>query len=174
MTSRNVIYFVEGECEEALVRSLINDFGILASGRIRKLNLSQKRFPKSLYPSLKYGMCAVFIFDTDVGNPDMAIENINMIRSATSGIDLIVIPQGRNMEEELCRACGLRDVRKITKSRSNSDFKRDFLRAGNIRKLLDDNGFDFSRLWIPGPDDEWRTCRIGNMNSIITNRRFRR
>ena len=51
-----------------------------------------------------------------------------MFRKNTSGISLVVIPQVRNFEDEIRRACGIKDVRKITGSRSIRDFKRDILK----------------------------------------------
>ena len=62
-------YFVEGQYEEVIVRSLINDFQYLKPGRIKVLNITQKKFPRSLMTSLKPGTSVVFIFDTDAGNP---------------------------------------------------------------------------------------------------------
>lgn len=40
--------FVEGECEKALIETLIQSFGILPPGKIKVLNICQKTFPPSL------------------------------------------------------------------------------------------------------------------------------
>lgn len=154
-------YFVEGQYEEVIVRSLINDFQYLKPGRIKVLNITQKKFPRSLMTSLKPGTSVVFIFDTDAGNPALVKENIKAIQSSTYGVEIVVIPQCRNLEDELIYACGIREIKEITKSRSNSDFKTDLLHSRNVGQLLRNCGFDFSRLWNRTVAFEWESLRKG-------------
>lgn len=173
MTEKDVFYFVEGNCEAVLV-DVLTKKKILVNGKPKVINLSQRKFPQSLLLSMKYGSCAVFIFDTDVGNPKIAQKNIELFLSSTTGVDLIVIPQCRNLEDELKYVCSLKEIRHLTKSKSNSDFKRDFIRAKNPEKLLDENGFDFNRLWNRKNEADWEILRSDNINKIIKKTVYKR
>ena len=174
MRNRQVIYFVEGECEERLIRSLVNDFSILIPGRIRILNIAQKRIPKSIYTTLRQGSCIVFVFDTDAGEPQIAEENIKALARFVPDAELVVIPQNRNLEDELCRACGLREIRTLTRSRSRSDFKKDFIHASNLQRLMEECGFDFNLLWTGGTRPAWDNLKTDNIDTIIKAISFRR
>ena len=66
-----------------------------------------------------------------------------------------------NSEDELIYACGIREIKEITKSRSNSDFKTDLLHSRNVGQLLRNCGFDFSRLWNRTVAFEWESLRKG-------------
>ena len=163
MTDRKTLHFVEGQCEEALLRSLILDFGLLPSGRIKVLNICQRKFPKSLIFSLKPGSRLIFIFDTDAGNPSFVEESLKMVENMTSGVELIVVPQCRNLEDDLMHSCSLREIKQLTKSRSNKDFKSDFLGSCSIGRLLRMNGFDFSKLWTKELPAQWQKLRKGDL-----------
>ena len=169
MVRKNFIYFVEGECEMVLVRTLINHFNILPPGKIRILNICQKAFPESILFSLRPGTCVVLIFDTDAGSPRQALETVKRIISSTTQVELIVVPQCRNLEDELVRACrNIKEIRGLTRSRSNKNFKHDFIQASNVGSLLSDCGFDFSRLWSHSVSDEWEQLRRGDLRTLCT------
>ncbi len=159
----NYLYFVEGECEKALIETLIQSFGILPPRKIKVLNICQKTFPPSLIFTLKPKTCIVFVFDTDAGNPDYVRETVKQISKSTTSVEIIVIPQCRNLEDELKRACHIREIRELTGSKTNSDFKRDFLKASNLEKRLKTCHFDFSRLWIEMAPPQWETLRRGDI-----------
>lgn len=165
MKDRKTIYFVEGQCEEVIVRSLIQDFHLLPPGRIKVLNISQRRFPQSLMFSLIPGTCIVFIFDTDTGTPHTVRENIVAIERMTTDVEVIVIPQCRNLEDELIYSCSLKEIRQITGSRSNKNFKHDLIHASNVHSLLKSCGFNFARLWSRKADMEWEILRQGEIKN---------
>lgn len=165
MKDRKTIYFVEGQCEEVIVRSLIQDFHLLPPGRIKVLNITQKLFPQSRMFSLVPGTCVVFIFDTDAGTPQTVRENIAAIERMTTEVEVIVIPQYKNLEDELIYSCSLKEIRQITGSRSNKNFKHDFIHASNVHSLLESCGFNFSRLWSRKADKEWEILRQGEIKS---------
>ena len=165
MEVKSTLYFVEGRCEEVLVRALIKDFHLLPSGRIKILNITQNRFPRSLLFSLKPNTSITFIFDTDAGKPQLVKETIATIESSTYGVEIITVPQCRNLEEELLYTCDIREIKQITKSKSNSDFKPDFIHASNIKQLLESCHFDFERLWSREATKEWEMIRKGNIKN---------
>lgn len=166
MKRRDYVYYVEGQCEETLVRLLIGHFRILPPGKVKVLNITQQKFPPSLVYSFKPGTCIVFIFDTDAGNVSMAEAAIRKVLSLTVGVEVIAIPQVRNFEDELLHACSIRDVCVLTGSSSPSHFKRDFLRATNLDALLKTAGFDFARLWSREAEGAWARIRRGDIHKI--------
>lgn len=163
MEFKSTLYFVEGKCEEVLVRTLIKDFHLLPSGRVKILNIAQAKFPKSILFSLKPNTSIIFIFDTDAGNPQLVKETISIIESSTYGVDITTVPQCRNLEEELLYACDIKEIKHITKSKSNTDFKSDFIHASNIKQLLESCHFDFEKLWSREVAKEWEKLRKGNI-----------
>ena len=165
MEFKSILYIVEGKCEEVLVRALIKDFHLLPSGRIKILNITQAKFPRSLLFSLKSNTSLIFIFDTDAGKYQLVEEAISTIESSTYGVKIITVPQCRNLEEELIYACGIKEIKQITKSKSNTDFKSDFIHASNIRQLLENCHFDFGKLWSREAAGEWEALRKGNIKS---------
>ena len=142
-----VHYYVEGECEQKLVRTLIDDFKLLPPGTIKVLNIKQKLIPKSILINLHPGSYIVFIFDTDVDNYEFLIENRKILEKMKAKIKIILLPQVKNLEDELKRSCNIRQIRELTHSRSDKDFKRDFIKAGNLMSLMKHAGFDYSLLW---------------------------
>ena len=79
----------------------------------------------------------VFLFDTDTSNNETLLKNINFSRSMKNIGRVLCIPQILNLEDELEFSCGnIKNVTEITQSRSQSDFKRDFLREKNIAAKL--------------------------------------
>lgn len=165
MKNKKTTYYVEGDCEEVIVKSLIHDFQLLPHGRINVLNIAQRRFPENKIYSLGHGTRVVFIFDTDVGVPQTARENISTIKSKTTRVEIIVIPQCRNLEDELMYSCSIKNIRQITGSRSNKNFKTDFKNASNVHSLLKSCGFNFARLWSRKADMEWEILRQGEIKS---------
>ena len=140
-------YFVEGDCEEKLVRSLIDDFAYLASGRVKVLNTKQKKIGRSLLLDIKRNSRIVFIFDTDVDQYDFLIANIKAIKNLDSNPIICLIPQNSNLEDELIRSCKIKQIKELTHSKSNRDFKRDFLKSTNTKSLLEQCSFEFDRIW---------------------------
>lgn len=161
---RNFQYFVEGECEKVLVNALIRHFNLIPPGKLRVLNICQKIFPDSLLFSLKPNSTVVFIFDTDVASPDVVVKSIKKVMASTTGVDVIVIPQNRNLEDELRASCRIREIRELTNSKSNKNFKTDFVRASNVGALLENVSFDFSRLWTNPLDDKWSLVKRGDIH----------
>lgn len=93
------------------------------------------------------GSTNVFVFDTD-GEQNTSILDANCERMKSFGYNLILLIQVRNLEQELVRSTDIRKIEDLTNSRSEKDFKHDFIRVRNLMALLEKHSFDIDRLWI--------------------------
>ncbi len=143
---RDILYLVEGETEKRLLK-ILKDGKNVYSGRIFVCNIVQERIRPAMFMSYGTKISIAAIFDTDTSTADLLKQNISILKDLPNFQEMVCIPQVSNFEDELCYACNIRDVRVITGSRSKSDFKRDFLNAGNILQKLNRKGFDVSKLW---------------------------
>ena len=71
--------------------------------------------------SLRGQITSVLLFDTDNDGEGMLKKNIEKLRELPNIRDVICIPQVKNLEDELCYSCQLRDIRELTNSKSKSD-----------------------------------------------------
>ena len=62
---------------------------------------------------------------------------------------VILISQILNLEEELVYSTNMKQIKEFTKSKSNKEFKSDFLTMtdSNVPKKLNEVNFDIKRLW---------------------------
>ncbi len=88
-----------------------------------------------------------------------------MLKKQTSIQDVICIPQVNNLEDELLRACQIKNIRQLTHSTSTTDFKRDLISCSNLHTRLAKCGFDISKFWSRIPTNKFRV--FGNNASFI-------
>lgn len=75
-------YFVEGECEEALLKAFIhaeNSIYKIQPGKVMVFNVLNEKISPLRAMSLKRGSKVVFVYDTDVKKTDTLEENINIL-----------------------------------------------------------------------------------------------
>lgn len=53
----------------------------------------------------------------------------------------------RNLEDELKRSCKIKQIRELTGSRSNSDYKHDLIKDSRLAEKLKNANFDISVFW---------------------------
>ncbi|SES43134.1 hypothetical protein SAMN04487884_1521 [Butyrivibrio fibrisolvens] len=140
-------YYVEGEDEKKLVEVLKTN-GLILPGKVQVFNPVCERVSKARLITLKQGTNIVLIFDTDVDQEEILKENIKLFKACSSISSVYTIPQNRNLEDELVRACSIKDAREIFGSKSISDFKTSFIREKNLLKKLTDKQFDFNKFWV--------------------------
>ena len=46
--------------------------------------------------------------------------------------EVVTIPQVRNLEDELIRSCGLKNITELLNSKSRSEFKSDIIKVSNL------------------------------------------
>lgn len=151
----NVFYFVEGKCEVALLQALKESPEKIIPGKIKEFNLIQKIIPKSILISIRPETKVVFVFDTDVPVTQQLRNNINQVKKFCPKVEIVFLPQVKNLEDELERCTDVSRVSDLTQSASKKDFKRDFCAKKNCRAILDRHNLDVSKLWMTTPPNEF-------------------
>lgn len=143
---KQYIYLVEGETEECLLKILMREKKSIISGKIKILNVIQERINNSLLIRFNREAVYVLIFDTDIRNEQILMNNIKLLKKRKHSI--ICIPQVLNFEDELVRACdGLNKIDDFYNC-SKSEFKNKFLKDHNLLQKLDKYNFSIDKFWI--------------------------
>ena len=116
-------YYVEGYDEKRLIEVLKTDMRLIIPGKVQILNVVQERLNDLKLRTLQDGTTLVFVFDTDVGVPTILNENIIKAKKSSNIKDVYCVPQVKNIEDELIRAMGLRNIEELLNSKSKKDVK---------------------------------------------------
>lgn len=138
-------YFVEGENERKLIETIKNKY--LYSGKIKVMNTIQNKVSKSILRTLEREIIVVLVFDTDVEKIDILDKNIELIKNSNNVRDIIYILQIKNLEDELVYSIKIKRIKDLLESKSDKDFKRDFISCNNLIKKLEEKEFKISKLW---------------------------
>lgn len=149
-------YFVEGDDDKKIVDTLKTDLQLIIPGKVQKFNVIEKTLKKNHLMGLKNGTTVILVFDTDTGKVKILRKNLEFLKSQSIVKDVICITQVKNLEDELVRSTSVKEIKELTKSRSNSEFKTDVLRATNLGKRLSECSFNFSNFWNRQPENEYR------------------
>lgn len=152
----NYQYYVEGEDEKKLL-NVLKAMGCIESGRVDKFNVVQNEFTFARIRPLKQNTIAVLIYDTDVDKVDVFGRNIAFLKKQTAIKDVILIPQVRNLEDELVRACEIKKVEELTHSSSMKDYKKDLIHCANLASRLRECNFNVLKLWSCIPQNKFNT-----------------
>lgn len=163
--NNNCLYFVEGDCEEKLINALKKKPELILPGKVIVHNLIQNYIPKSRLLAITPETKVVFVFDTDVAKTDCLLKNIEYISKYCKRSKLIFLPQVLNLEDELVRCTDVSEVKDITKSKSNSNFKGDFCKLTDARSTLTKHQLDILSLWTQNPPEPF-TFVQSNSNLI--------
>lgn len=145
-------YYVEGDDEKRLIEVLKTDMRLIIPGKVQILNVVQERLSDMKLRTLQAGTILVFVFDTDVGVLAILNENITKAKQSSNIKDVYCVPQVKNIEDELIRAMGLKNIEELLNSRSKKDFKRDMLRERNLKSKFESHHFDIQKLWAKNPE----------------------
>lgn len=147
---KNIIYFyfLEGESEEKVFDFLKQNY--IESGKKIVMNLTQKKIRQSHLMRLDKKTHVIIVFDTDKEDGIEILENnISILRKHVEKV--ILIPQVKNFEDELKRATSIKEIKEFTSSKSNKDFKRDFIKLSNCEKKFKEYKFDINKFWAQNP-----------------------
>lgn len=147
MKSKYIQYFVEGEDEEKLIQELKNVLQVIRPGRVQKLNVIDNEISDVILRTLHPKTMVVLVFDTDTGKYDILQKNIKKLSVAAHVTEVVLVPQVPNLEGELLKCCKIKNITDLLGSKSNREFKTDFLRVTNLSAKLLEHGFDYHRLW---------------------------
>ncbi len=154
MNRYNCVYFVEGESEENLVETLKKQDMIIV-GKVHKINVTQKQIKTSKIRTIRQNSIVVFVFDVDRGGKDKLIQNVNAISKYCKPKDIVLITQVNNLEDELVRSCNIKRAEEFFNSRNLKEFKKNFKNSRNLYLELDKKGFDFTKMWVTKPKNEF-------------------
>lgn len=157
-------YYVEGEDEEKLISVLKTEMQLILPGRVQKFNVIERKFNNAHLMALRPKTIVVLIFDTDTGKDDILKQNIAILKSCSRISQIITIPQVKNLEDELVRCCALKNIKELLGSKSEKDFKRDFMKVTNLEHKLAEHRFDFGKLWRKSPTDKFGWVHNGADN----------
>lgn len=150
-------YYVEGEDEKKLFDTLKKDLGCIESGKVDKMNVIQTRFTVARIRPLKQDTIVVLVYDTDVeNNMDILQDNIKFLNNQRGIKEVICIPQVKNLEDELLRACDVKNIKELTKSISKSNYKNDLINCTNLGARLKACKFDISKMWNQMPVNSFK------------------
>lgn len=115
-------YFVEGGCEEYLIKSIKNEY--LLSGKIKVLNAVTKKITLNYIRPLKDKTICVLILDVDVfvnnsQNGNILKDNVKMLEER--GFEVILIPQIQNLEDEIVYSTDIKYCTELLGTTSKKD-----------------------------------------------------
>lgn len=122
MADKNYVYYVEGQCEEKLLKILKTDMRLIQPGKVIKRNVIQDKLRPAQLKTLKKGTTAVLVFDTDTDNTDILFENIELLKRETAISKVICITQVENLEDEIVRSCNVNYGKGVDQQQVNQQF----------------------------------------------------
>lgn len=154
-------YYVEGECEKNLLRSLMHakdaDY-LIRPGKIERLNPVTERISTVKAMTIKKGTKVALVFDTDGSSVGILEENVKTLKQI-AGLeekDILFLMSVKCFEDELVFSCdSIRDVKTLIKlfgSQGLNAFKADFCKCRNLEEKLKQLGFDLQRMWTRTAD----------------------
>lgn len=146
-------YYVEGETELKMVAILKTDYQYILPGKIEKFNIIQEELTSNRIRALKKGTTVVLIFDTDTTNTIILDKNIKFIKNQANVSKVLCITQVSDLEDELKRSCNIRQIKELTGSKSNGEFKNDMIKQNDFKRKLDNKNFNFNKFWISSPQN---------------------
>jgi hypothetical protein len=161
-------YFVEGECEQKLLNAIKTAPSLVQPGKVRVFNVIQDVLSKShLYP-IKEGL-VVFVFDSDVPKTNLLKQNIDMVKRIcpAKSVKLVFLVQVMNLEDELLRATNIKKITELTNSKSEKDFKSDFIALKDCRGALVRHEFDIRKMWNQTVSEPFTFVRQGRTDVIL-------
>lgn len=140
-------YFVEGEDDRKVVNTLKTDLQWIKPGKVQVFNVIEEELTSLITRTLKPGTIVVLVFDTDTGKKNTLLKNIRFLQKDSNVKQVLCIMQVKNLEDEFLRSCAISQIKELTGSKSNSDYKCDLLRQSNLADKLKKHQFQFEKFW---------------------------
>ena len=160
-------YYVEGECEEKIIKAFQHEPVGFSVGRIDVINPAEKVISKLRISQLKKDTTVILVYDVDVANERIIEENVNLLKQSKNIKAIYHVQSINNFEDEIVYSCKISSINDIFKTRSASEFKNKFLAHKDIVKKLNSVGFDIKLIWTrssqkikyPNQGDKIKTSR---------------
>lgn len=144
-------YYVEGEDEKKVIDTLKTSMQLIISGKVDVFNVIERKFTRNQILRLKQGTIVVLVFDTDTNKIDILLENIHFLKKQSIIKKVICIPQVKNLEDELLRSCDIKQIKELTNSKSNSNYKHDLIQHKSLSSALNKHKFNIEKFWCKKP-----------------------
>lgn len=155
----NYRYYVEGQNEEKLISVLKTEMELVCPGKIEVINVVQEELTAVRLMQLKPQTTVILVFDTDAGNINILKMNIEKLKKCRQVKQIWCITQVENIEDELGRSCNIKAVTQLTGSKSEKDFKRDFIALKNLKNKLEQFDFDIEKIWNCSPKNQYKEIK---------------
>ena len=156
---RRYQYFVEGETEKKLINELKKEGNLIIPGTIRVFNVVNQKLTAAMLANISSNTTAILVFDTDKKSIDILRDNISKLRQNKSIQDIWCVMQVKNFEEELIRSTDVKSIKDLLGSKSNKEFKKDFIKEKNLLAKLYNHYFNLEKMWIMTPGEEFKEWR---------------
>ena len=135
--SKNIYhFFVEGVGERAIINTLKTDFQCIQAGKVDVFNVIQNKLNKNILMKLKPGTIVILVFDTDKDETDILDSNLRFLKKQPNVKKVIIIPEVKNLEDELVRSCNITNVKDLMRSKSNSEYKSDLTKCKKFKTSI--------------------------------------
>ena len=129
-------FFVEGVGERTIINTLKTDFQCIQAGKVDVFNVIQNKLNKNMLMKLKPGTIVILVFDTDKDETDILDSNLRFLKKQPNVKKVIIIPEVKNLEDELVRSCNITNVKDLMRSKSNSEYKSDLTKCKKFKTSI--------------------------------------
>ena len=149
--SGKYLYFVEGECEKALLKAFMHFdmFGFIP-GKVEVLNFVNKKLTNAQARMIKKDTKVVIIFDTDSFNIQILDENIKTLIEIgeVKANNLVIVMSVKTFEDELVYSCNkITNINDLLNTNGISEFKKKFIKHSDLPSKLLGVGFNINLMW---------------------------
>ena len=148
-------YYVEGNCEKKLIDEFKKQQLPIISGKIDVFNAVQEEFTNTRLRMLPENTVVILVFDTDTGIVEILNRNLEILKKHPRVKETWCVMQVQNLEDELKRSTDIREIKELLGSKSNSEYKHDFIIEKNLYKKLMSREFDYEKIWVTKPGKEY-------------------
>ncbi len=149
-------YFVEGECEEKLINIYkAPPYNYFVPGKVEVFNFVNKFITKNRILNLKPETNIILIYDTDVEDIERLRANIDMLRKYGYK-NIYHIQSIKTFEDEIVFSTDMKKIDELFNTKSNSEFKTQFLREKelNLVNRLEKHYFSLDDIWTRSSNDK--------------------
>jgi hypothetical protein len=146
-------YYVEGNCEKKLIDEFKKQQLPIISGKIDIFNAIQEVFSNTRLRMLSENTVVILVFDTDTGIIETLYRNLEILKKHPHVKETWCVMQVHNLEDEIKRSTDVKEIKDLLGSKSNKEYKHDFIIEKNLYDKLKKHQFNFDRIWVTNPDN---------------------
>jgi hypothetical protein len=152
-------YYVEGNCEKKLIDEFKKQQLPIISGKIDVFNAVQEEFTNTRLRMLPENTVVILVFDTDTGIVEILNRNLEILKKHPRVKETWCVMQVYNLEDEIKRSTDVKEIKDLLGSKSNKEYKHDFIIEKNLYDKLRRHQFDFERIWVTSPDNAFSVIK---------------